>query len=428
MTQGNFLTLLRNRGGFRLLWLGQIIARLGDNFYWLALLITVNELTGSTLAMGITTISLALPQLLLGLPAGVMVDRFDRRKVMIGSDLLRGGLVLLCLLVGSREQVWIFYLVGFLISAISVFFFPARQAVTPLLVAEEELLAANALLETSRTLAMLLGAAAAGFLIAYAGAQVAFILVSVAFLLSAAFLVAVRVPRTVKPTRTASLANLWAELRQGLGFVHRSRLLTGVIVTLTVVMLGIGAINVLWVSFMDRSFGVGPEGLGIADSLQGLGMLVGSVVVGNVTGRFRRTRLLSTSIALIGMTVVAIGLAPTLAFVLIILFFVGLSLPSANAAATTLMQTVTPNELMGRVSSALGTIQQVANLLSMAIAATLGDLIGVRTVFVACGLIMILAGGMGWVMLREPAEEATVRAAVATPIGSEARLKGAGEL
>ena len=414
MTQGNFLTILRKRRDFRLLWLGQIIARLGDNFYWLALLITVNELTGSTLAMGMTTISLALPQLLLGLPAGVFVDRFDRRKVMIASDLLRGGLVLFCLLVGSREQVWIFYVVGFLMSAISVFFFPARQAVTPLLVAEEELLAANALLETSRTLAMLLGAAAAGFLIAYAGVKIAFILVSLSFLISATFLWVVRVPRTVRPVRAANIANLWAELRQGLGFVRRSQLLTGVMIVFTVVMLGIGAINVLWVPFMDRCFGVGAQGLGIADSLQGLGMLVGSVVVGNLTGRFRRTRLLSGGIGMIGLALVATGMAPAFTMVLIILFFVGLFLPPINAAASTLVQTITPDELMGRVNSALGTIQQVANLLSMALAATLGDLIGVRTVFIVCGLIMVLASGMGWRMLREPAEVAAIGAA-ATP-------------
>lgn len=419
MTQDNFLTILRKRRDFRLLWLGQIIARLGDNFYWLALLITVNELTGSTLAMGLTTISLALPQLLLGLPAGVLVDRFDRRKVMIASDVLRGGLVLFCLLVGSREQVWIFYLVGFLMSAISVFFFPARQAVTPSLVAEEELLGANALLETSRTLAMLMGAAAAGFVIAYAGARVAFILVSVSFLLSAIFLWAMRVPQMVQPTRSASLANLWADLRQGLGFVRSSRLLTGIMIVMTVVMLGIGAINVLWVPFMDRLFGIGPEGLGIADSLQGLGMLLGSIIVGNLTSRFRLTRLLSGSLALLGLAVVAIGLAPTFVAVLVLLIFVGLSLPPINAAASTLIQTVTPDELMGRVNSASGTVQSVANLLSMALAATLGDLIGVRTVFVACGLIMVLAGGLGWVVLREPDEAAAIGAAVVTSPASE---------
>ncbi len=419
VTQGNFLTILRKRRDFRLLWLGQIIARLGDNFYWLALLITVNELTSSTLAMGFTTISLALPQLLLGLPAGVLVDRFDRRKVMIASDVLRGGLVLFCLLVGSREQVWIFYLVGFLMSAISVFFFPARQAVTPSLVAEEELLGANALLETSRTLAILMGAAAAGFVIAYAGAKVAFILVSMSFLLSAIFLWAMHVPQTVQSTRSASLANLWAELRQGLGFVRSSRLLTGIMIVMTVVMLGIGAINVLWVPFMDRLFDIGPEGLGIADSLQGLGMLLGSITVGNLTSRFRLTRLLSGSLALLGLAAAAIGLAPTFIAVLVLLIFVGLSLPPINAAASTLVQTVTPDDLMGRVNSASGTVQSVANLLSMALAATLGDLVGVRTVFVACGLIMVLAGGLGWVMLWEPDEAAAIGMAVVTSPASE---------
>ncbi len=419
MTQGNFLTILRKRRDFRLLWLGQIIARLGDIFYWLALLITVNELTSSTLAMGFTTISLALPQLLLGLPAGVLVDRFDRRKVMIASDVLRGGLVLFCLLVGSREQVWIFYLVGFLMSAISVFFFPARQAVTPSLVAEEELLGANALLETSRTLAMLMGAAAAGFVIAYAGAKVAFILVSMSFLLSAIFLWAMHVPQMVQSTRSASLANLWAELRQGLGFVRSSRLLTGIMIVMTVVMLGIGAINVLWVPFMDRLFGIGPEGLGIADSLQGLGMLLGSIIVGNLTSRFRLTRLLSGSLALLGLAAGAIGLAPTFVAVLVLLIFVGLSLPPINAAASTLVQTVTPDDLMGRVNSASGTVQSVANLLSMALAATLGDLVGVRTVFVACGLVVLVASGMGWMMLREPDEAAAIGAAVVTSPASE---------
>jgi MFS family permease len=415
MTQDNFLTILRQHRDFRLLWLGQIIARLGDNFYWLALLITVNELTGSTLAMGFTTISLALPQLLLGLPAGVLVDRFDRRKVMIASDLLRGLLVLLCLLVGSREQVWIFYIVGFLMSAVSVFFMPARQAVTPLLVSESALLSANALLETSRTLAMLVGAALAGFAIAYAGARTAFILVSVSFLLSAAFLWALRVPPRGQEVHSASLAALWAELRQGLGFVRRSSLLTSIVMVMTVVHLGIGAINVLWVPFMDRLFGVGPEGLGIADSLQAVGMLLGSLIVGNLASRFRHTRILSGSLALLGLTVVGVGLAPAFVVVLVILTVVGLSLPPLNASASTLVQTVTPDELMGRVNSASGTVQSVANLLSMALAATLGDAIGVRTVFVACGLIMLVAAMLGWAVLREPAEETSGAASATVP-------------
>jgi MFS family permease len=146
---------------------------------------------------------------------------------------------------------------------------------------------------------------------------------------------------------------------------------------------------------------------------------VGSIAVGNLTSRFRRTRLLSSSLAGLGFTVAAVGLAPTFAAVLVILVLLGLFLPPLNAASSTLVQTITPDELMGRVNSASGTVQSVANLISMALAATLGDVIGVRAVFVACGLIMIAAGVLGWAMLQEPAGE-TARSAVApAPLATE---------
>jgi MFS family permease len=398
----SFFGILRRRRDFRLLWAGQIVARLGDNFFWLALMITVNELTGSTLAVGMSAMSLALPQFLLGLPAGVLVDRFDRRKVMIASDVLRAVLVLLCVYAVSSETLWLFYVTAFFMSGASAFFFPARQALTPALVSEGELLSANALLETSRTLAMLVGAAAAGFAIAYAGPTIAFVLVSVCFAVSAISLLFLRSPQGEQEQRTVTMQALWSELREGLGFVRRSRLVFGIVVVMTVVMLGIGAINVLWVPFLDRLFGVGPEGLGIADSLQAVGMLLGSIVVGSLTNRFPHTRVLGGSLIALGVLATAIGLAPTFAVVLVLLVFLGLTLPPLNAAASTLVQTVTPDALMGRVNSASGTLQSLATLLSMAVAATLGDLIGVRTVFATCGLIMTLGGILGWVILKDP--------------------------
>ena len=110
-SSANFATALRHRH-FRNLWLGQIVANIGNYFYFLALLISVNELTGSTLAMSLMTISFALPQLVFGMAAGVYVDRWDRRRVMILSDVLRGALVLLCLFVHDPQQVWIYYVVG----------------------------------------------------------------------------------------------------------------------------------------------------------------------------------------------------------------------------------------------------------------------------------------------------------------------------
>jgi len=113
---------------FTALWLGQMISFVGDYFYWLAVPIMVERLTGSALMVGLSVITTALPMLFLGPVAGVFVDRWDRKRTMIAADVLRALLVLPCLLVRTPDQVWIYYVVGFLMSCVSRFFFPAQNA------------------------------------------------------------------------------------------------------------------------------------------------------------------------------------------------------------------------------------------------------------------------------------------------------------
>src|SRR5512136_2558674 len=105
--------ILRNRS-FLALWLGQMISFVGDYFYWLAVPIMVELLTGSALMVGLSVITTALPMQYLGPVAGVFVDRWDRKRMMIAADMLRALLVPPCLLVRTPDQVWIYYVVGFL--------------------------------------------------------------------------------------------------------------------------------------------------------------------------------------------------------------------------------------------------------------------------------------------------------------------------
>jgi MFS family permease len=131
-------------------------------------------------------IASALPMLLLGPVAGVFVDRWDRKRTMIISDLLRALLVLLCLLVRTPDQVWIYYVVAFLMSCVSRFFFPAQNAALPLIVPDkDELLTANGLMQIVQTAGLLIGPALAGFSIGLWGAQVAFLADSATYLISA---------------------------------------------------------------------------------------------------------------------------------------------------------------------------------------------------------------------------------------------------
>lgn len=389
-TRVGALSLLRNRN-FVLLWLGQIISFVGDYFQWLAIPIMVERLTGSTLMVGLSVIFSAIPMLLLGPVAGVFVDRWDRKWTMIVSDLLRAGLVLFCLLVQTAEQVWIYYAVGFLMSCVSRFFFPSQNAVLPLVVPDkDELLAANGLMQTVQTVGLLAGPALAGFTIGLWGERVAFIFDSASFLFSAAAILLMVVPRTTgaKAGAGGQVAAVWNEMVEGMVYLFRNQTILRVTVCLAVVQLGIGAINVVWVPFLQRTFDVGAEGLGIVDSAQGVGMVVGALVLGLVTRRMRQPLLAAVSIGVIGLMISGMGLVPVFTYIVVLSFGIGLALVPAQSVLVTMMQLAVPDLKRGRVGSAMNALTTVASLISMAVAASFAEVVGLRMIYVACGLIV----------------------------------------
>lgn len=396
--------LFRNRS-FIALWVGQTVSFVGDYFYWLAIPIMVERLTGSALMVGLSVISSALPMLLLGPVAGVFVDRWDRRRTMIVADVLRALLVLLCLLVQTPDQVWIYYAVGFFMSCVSRFFFPSQNAVLPLIVPDEDdLLVANGLMQIVQTVGLLVGPALAGFAIGLWGEGVAFIFDSATFFVSAAAILTMTVPHTTAGRQAAGgqIAAVWAEMRDGVAYLFGNQIMVGVLICLAVVQLGVGAINVVWVPFLERTFGVGAEGLGIVDSAQGLGMVMSGVALGFVTSRLSKVTLTGWGIVIIGLFLAGMGLAPKFGYVVALSFGVGLPLVPVQSALMTMMQLAVPDLKRGRVGSALNALTTAAALLSMAVAAAFAETIGLRTVYLICGLIAVGGGGLGLFVLKEP--------------------------
>jgi DHA3 family macrolide efflux protein-like MFS transporter len=396
--------LFGNRN-FVALWLGQTISFLGDYFNWLAVPIMVERLTGSALMVGLSVMSNTLPMLLLGPVAGVFVDRWDRKWTMVVSDLLRAVLVLLSLLVRTADQVWIYYVVGFLMSCVSRFFFPAQNAVLPLIVPDkDDLLAANGLMQTVQTVGMLAGGALAGFFIGLWGEQVAFVVDSVTYVVSAVAITMMAVPHTTKGQQVAGgqLAAVWAEIRDGVVYLFGNRTMVGVLICMSVVQLGVGAIQVVWVPFLERTFGVGAEGLGVVDSIQGAGMIVGGVAMGFLTARMSKTSMIGWGLGLIGLTLCGMGLAPAFGYVVVCSFALGVVLVPMQSALMTIMQLAVPDLMRGRVGSAQNALTMAAGMISMGAAAAFGELAGLRTVYLVCGLIISSAGLLGAVVLREP--------------------------
>ena len=401
-----FVQTLQN-SNFRALWLGQLISQVGDSFAILAVLVAVNELTKSTLALGLMVVSVTLPQLFFGLIAGVFVDRLDRKVTMIASDIARGLAILALLTVHTADRIYVFFIVGFVMGTVGAFYNPARNAALPNIVDEELLLPANALTQTGQVMATVFGPALAGLFIGWFGHAFAFIFDSLTFFVSAAAIATISIPFSNAETEKASARVLWNQLGEGLAFIKGHKTILNVLITAAVAMLGLGAITVLAVRYLDEELGIGPTGLGFLNSVQGIGMVAGGVLIGNFAADLQANRIVGVGMIVLGLALASLSVAPNFTLVLAAAFIIGLCMVSARTILATMTQALVPDEKRGRVESALNTLITVATMTSMGLAGLLGDPLGVRLVFFLAGLITAVAGGMAIFTLRHPQEVTT---------------------
>lgn len=376
---------------FRLLWSGQVVSSFGDALTNLALLLTAQRLTGSTSAVAATAIAIAVPQLTFGLIAGVYVDRWDRKQVMVVSDIIRAVLVLGFLLVSSADLMWLLYGVAFVQASIGTFFNPARTALMPSVVPADGLLGANSLSEMSRIVAGVAGTAAAGVIAGLAGSMApVFWLDSATFLVSA-YAVA-RIATDAAPEPSDGSPAVVAELREGLNLVRRSRLLTGVLAGGAVVMLGLGAVNVLLVPFVIDELAISETWFGALELAQVSSMVAAGALLAVVAARVKPTRLVSLGMIGAGVVVAAMSAVGNVWHLMGLLFAVGWVITPLQASVQTIIQRTVPGSKLGRVGALLSTVMTATNVISMAAAGVIAGAIGVRSVFALAGLIAITAG------------------------------------
>jgi MFS family permease len=392
---------------FRLLWLAQVISDFGDGLTNLTLLIFINQLTGSTTALATMAEALGLPQVTLGLLAGVYVDRWDRKRVMIGSDLLRGLLVLSFIGASASGQIWLLYVIGFVQAAIGTFFTPARGALIPRLVPTEGLMAANSLAQLSRIVAGVGGTAAAGILMGLFGTVwPAFTLDALTFF--ASVLLVSRIAASAAPSGLRTEGNARAilgQLRDGLQVIAGSRLLTGTLFALAVTMLGLGAVNVLIVPLLINDLQVPATWFGAIEFAQTASMVLSGGLVALLAARLRPANVVSICLVLVGLLTGLMAGVSSVWHLLLILFAVGWVMTPLQASIATIMQTAVEDRLRGRIGAALNTVISSASLLSMALAGVAGQVIGIRNVFLAGGVITVLAGlaAVGFFSKAQPA-------------------------
>ena len=191
-----YFPLLKQNSSFRNLWYGQVISELGNWVNSIALYALILQLTGSGMAMAAAMMAKLLPMVIISPFAGVVIDRMDRRTVLIASDILRCFTVLCFLIVESREDLWLVYALTLFEVALTGFFEPARSAILPSIVKKNHLVTANAISGATWSIMLTLGAALGGFVVSLFGVKVAFILDALTYLLSAWFIIKISYPNT----------------------------------------------------------------------------------------------------------------------------------------------------------------------------------------------------------------------------------------
>lgn len=409
------LATLRQRD-FALLWLAGLISLTGDRAMLTALPFYVYGQTGSTLATAAMFVAYYLPMVLLGSVAGVFVDRWDRKRIMVATNLLQTAATLLLLLVRSGEWLWLVYLVVFVETAAGMFFGPAENALLPRLVREEDLLSANALNALNNNIARLAGPPLGGALFGLFG------LGSVALVDSASFLIAGLLISLIsvssKPRRRAgatdavvsSWVGVWREWLEGLRLVRGDRPIAALFVVLTVTSFGGAIIDPLYAPFVHSVLHGGAVALGWFSTAGAVGGLLGGLIVGRFGRRAQPRQLVGCGTAAAGVLMLVLYNQTSLPAALVLGALLFVPIVASGVGAQTLLQTGVPDRYRGRVSGALNTTVALIGLVALGLAGVLGELWGIVPLLSVAGGITLLAGVLALVLLpkgqpdREPAE------------------------
>ena len=300
------LSLLRDRR-FGLLWLGGLVSLTGNWVLMAGLPLAVYQLTDSTLATGGIFIATMIPRIVLGTVAGVVVDRWDRRKVLVVANLALAVTLLPLLLVGSEESVWLVYLVAVFQSTLALVVTPAEGALLPRLVGEEQLVQANALNALNNQIARLIGPAIGGLAVGFGGLSTVALLDSFSYLAAALLIGAIAVdarPQFVERSVEEAL-RVWARLRrdwiEGMRVIRDAGETTRMLLAFAAITgLGEGIIITLFVPYaVDVLDGGGPL-YGALISAQAIGGLVGAFALGVLGSPLPPARLLALSAIVFG--------------------------------------------------------------------------------------------------------------------------------
>lgn len=384
---------------FSALWTAGVVSLFGDRVNQIALAVIVFSVTGSPVAVGFVFLAAALPNLLLGPISGTLVDRWDQKQVMVVSDLIRGAIVLLIPVAVVTNVVLVFPLT-FLVTATSIFFRPAREAVMPRIVSPADLLTANSANWLAETLADIVGYSLAGLFVAFLGAWIplAFWLDAATYVISALLILTITVPPVVR-TLTEAGEGILSQLRAGARFLRTERALLTNTAQAVVAQFGAGILISVTLVYVQRALELGtlasPTVYALMEAGLGLGNLIGGLLIGLVGMRLGKGRLVIVGYVAYGLCIVGMGLTGNVGAALGLAIGVGVSNMVFVIPSQTLFQQRTPGDMIGRVIGLRFSLVFASLSIAMGLSGFLVNAVGVSTVLITFGATTCAAGLAG---------------------------------
>jgi MFS family permease len=393
--------LLRN-SNYRYTWMGQVVSEIGDYFNNVAVLALIMHQSGSGLVVSGFWLARAIPAVVAGPVAGVLLDRLDRRRIMISSDLVRAALALAFVATIRQRSPWLLYGLSAALMFASPFFTSGRSAILPAIAEAEDLHTANSLTQTTGWATLSAGSLLGGISAARFGYATAFAINALSFVFSAWCVWRIRSPYGFQPKRALAVkaagtaagpSRGWREYLEGLAYLRSVPLLLGIGMISVGWALGGGAAQVLFALFGEQVFHRGPAGIGALSGFAGIGLLIGGGL-GHVLGRRASfegyKRAVTVAYLFHGATYMLFSQVESYPAALVCLMLSRVGMAVTTVLNTSQLLRHTPDEFRGRVFATMETVRWPVMIFSMAAAGIASSYAGPRTIGLVAGAFGVL--------------------------------------
>ena len=442
---GGTLDVFRNRP-FLLLWLSQAFTQIGGNMVIYGLTVIILEATSSNTAVSVLILSFLVPAVLFSAVAGVYVDRFDRRSILVVTNVLRFACFVVIFLVGAN--VPLILLLNMTVSTITVFFAPAELAMIPFLVPRRQLLAANGVFTLTLNAAFAVGFALLGpIVVTIAGAPALILAVAACYLIAAGFCWTLpAAPPTAhegesERSMAADAERAWgstiAQLREGIAFIRDHRMISWSLLYLGIAASLVGVLGVLGPDFATDSLGLEPKDFVVVVLPLGFGIVTGILLLNNFGHLLARRRIIELGLVTLGILLMILAVAgpiarvlqraetatglvsfadftSLLAIVVFVALLAGIAYACVAIPSQTQLQEDLPEDVRGRVFGILNMLVSVSSFLPIIIVGPVSDLVGTTTVLVVVAALVAFAG-VASILTRGPLKPAEQHASPTTP-------------